>query len=243
MKRILPALIPLMLVACEIGGAGNGKAPECLDHAECGELQACIENACLDVECLTSSQCELGHFCNTHGDAFVCKEGCESSDDCAAGEECTDNTCEDYGCRSTTLDCPVGTSCDSVTGNCNEVADLCTSTCDVYDSPNCGGGMECAVASYGESCQRDQECGSGYSCDMFLTAEGECMNVQDCPDGTDECYSLMPGVLPGQCVANFCHKDYCLPKCREAEDCPAGFSCEQGVCWGDCEWYVENGYL
>lgn len=239
----------LLLPALLLAGCPSSKtdgAPECTDNGQCGEMEACIDQECAAVECLTSSQCGLRQYCKTADDAYTCADGCASTDDCMAGETCNEVTgqCEEYGCRSTDLDCPVGSTCNVSTGECEAYQGLCTRTCDVGSlSSGCGSGSTCMAVSVGGSCARDQDCGGdGYLCDSFLTSSDTCRSLADCPEGTEECTWL------GQCVANLCHKDYCLPSCNaRADNCPAGFSCEStgtgSVCWGDCEWYVDNGYL
>ncbi|MBU0607004.1 MAG: hypothetical protein KKI08_03920 [Armatimonadetes bacterium] len=234
-------LLLLPLAACEVSNGPSGGS--CTDHGQCGEMQACIQNTCEDVQCLLSSDCPLHSFCDSANDRFTCREGCESVDDCMAGESCNENShsCEVYGCRSTELDCPVGSTCNVGSGVCSEVADLCSRTCDVYDAPNCGAGSSCEVGDVTDECQRPQDCEQGYSCGMFLTEHTLCWTNNDCTVAGATCYF-------GQCVISYCHKDYCLPTCQPANpDCPAGFSCEQtstgNVCWGACQWFIDHGYL
>jgi hypothetical protein len=137
----------------------------------------------------------------------------------------------------------VGHSCNTSTGECEAVADLCTRTCDVYSSPNCGNGAECVISTTDE-CTNARDCEDGYACDTFLVEETMCWSNADCVTPGAVCEML-------QCVMSFCHLDYCLPTCdwrSEGEECAAGFSCEQytnntGVCYGACDWYIENGYL
>ena len=248
MNRIIFMFLPLF-IGCEVEGTGPGG--DCTDHSQCGELQACVEFACTDVQCLASSDCALHNYCNKEMDRFECLAGCETDDDCIAGESCHPDyhTCEQYACRSTELDCPVGHTCNASTGDCVAVADLCDRTCDVYDRPNCGAGASCQVADSTDACTADRDCEQGYGCDMFLVEHTECETDRDCTVTGATCYGAMPTWgIPGQCVMSYCHKDYCMPSCIPANpECPAGFSCEQGsdggVCWGACEWYVENGYL
>ena len=239
------ATLILALAACD---PNAGPAGECTDHGMCGEMQACVDFSCVDVECLANTDCPLQHFCDTAENSFTCKQGCLTEDDCAAGEECSaaTQTCEAYGCRSTELDCPVGQTCNEQTGQCNEVADLCTRTCDLMTGSGCGAGTSCQVGAWGDECQGARDCEAGWGCDMFLVSHDECYTNQDCSVG--ECYGAIPGLMPGSCVLSYCHMDYCFPNCQlQDPDCPAGFSCEDvgtgGACWGACDWYIENGYL
>lgn len=102
----------VLLAGCEQG------APECVDNGGCPEGQACIEDQCEEVECVSSSQCSLHQFCDTK--AWVCRQGCGDDDDCRAGETCdaADHKCKRYGCRDTQLDCEIGEVCDEGTGEC-----------------------------------------------------------------------------------------------------------------------------
>ena len=124
MKAIYLAWTLLFLAAC----AGTGKAPECQDNADCNN-QACVENQCVDVDCLSSADCSLKEYC--HGEDFVCTSGCSEDTDCLAGEMCDveSNTCEPYGCRETELDCPVGDFCNQNTGECYDDPEGTCNTC------------------------------------------------------------------------------------------------------------------
>ena len=110
---MIAMLFTLLFVACGLGGGG---APECVDNGECGELQACIEQSCEDVECVTSDTCEIGRFCDT--ERYVCRDGCASDEDCLAGQECAGSTCQDKPCRNSELDCTAGETCNPNTGGC-----------------------------------------------------------------------------------------------------------------------------
>lgn len=205
------------LLACQT------EQPACVDNANCDEGEACVENECVVAECLESSQCDIGQFCDPV--RFTCRDGCERDTDCLSGQRCDREllACVDAGCRSTELDCPVGELCDSVTGSCYEpTPPVCNNTCDVGAfSDSCPGQTSCQVSATAETCNRDADCEAGWFCDLF----------------TDN--------------NRYCHKDYCMPACQpQAEDpgCPAGFSCYEdgfnsGVCLADCVWLLEGGYL
>ncbi len=189
--------VVLFLLACS---AGTTEVPECIDHGECAEGQACIADVCLDVDCMASAECDIGQYCNP--ETFACIDGCLADDDCKAGETCqTDTrTCEAYGCRSTELDCPAGSNCDEVTGECNPV-DICGS-CNVNNVNSCQGGP--GNKQY-------------------------CLPYDDMTEGN------------------------CYNECGQGGDCPSGFTCIPDVmisllqyadiCYADCPWLMENGYL
>ena len=239
---VLPAFI-LGLAACDEGSSSNA---ECTDNGHCAEMQICQDEVCVDVECLDSSQCDIHQYCNTQPGKYVCTAGCEADDDCQAGESCNVGTheCATYGCRTTTLDCPAGYVCNQGTGECELYdAGLCKDTCDIGATQDgCDNLSTCESVQYVEGCSRDQDCETGWHCDMYLTSDTFCWTANDCPDGST-CQAF-------QCVANYCHLDYCLPKCEfgEEDTCPASFSCAQvqggqDFCWGDCAYLTENGYL
>jgi hypothetical protein len=165
------ALISLALAAC--GPAGT--AGECIDNGDCDGTAACIERACVEVECLSSADCGLQTFCETEAKTFVCEAGCNTDDDCYAGEACDAeaHTCEAYGCRDTELDCSWGEICDTRSGRCEEAAGDFCDVCDYWGGSGCSGGAECvpfddwASEAYCiESCTpaSTDECPRGYEC-------------------------------------------------------------------------------
>ncbi len=179
-----------LLVAGLLGCGGDSDIPECIDDGYCDEGQACIDDVCVDVDCLTSAICDVGEYCNP--DTYTCVDGCLEDADCVAGETCNPDTrsCEAYGCRSTELDCPVGTECNLGTGECDGV-NACrncnasnpyscqgkgTSYCLVWDDPSEGWCFP--------ECGADDSCPAGFSCyknaqiDLFTTVD---VCVADCP--------------------------------------------------------------
>lgn len=108
----------IVLIAMMAIGCGTSSGPECIDNGDCSDGQACLLEVCEDVECLASEDCNIREYCNT--ETYVCRAGCEDDGDCIAGESCdtASNTCEEYGCRDTQLDCAIGEICREVTGEC-----------------------------------------------------------------------------------------------------------------------------
>ena len=140
-----------------------------------------------------------------------------------AGETCDEstNTCGEYGCRDTELDCEYGEYCDTTTGECYpDDRNLC-GTCDITAANNtCGPGAECAAYG-GDTCWTDADCAAGESCDLF--ADGFYCHRDWCLH---------------QCDTN------------DANACPRGFSCTAAFvgdpttfCVADCEYLVDNGFL
>ncbi len=173
----------LLIGSCTTSGGAGG---ERRDNGECEGIAICNEaGRCEAVECLDSSQCNLGYTCD---DAGTCIQGCGTDDDCLAGETCNANgTCQAYGCRSTTLDCGYGQRCDAGTGTCVVDAlphcDTCTSdyysdSCQLtapdavcacfgeFQGSECIGGQYCLVdcdATASEPCPRGYQCAQAFS--------------------------------------------------------------------------------
>jgi hypothetical protein len=176
MIRALFLFLPLF-IGCDVN---NGSSPEgdCTDHGQCGEMQACIENSCTDVECLSSSDCPLHNFCDKELNRYACNAGCEGDDDCVAGEECHEDygTCEEYDCRETDLDCEYMENCVNgecradTSGHCqpcdptdwfdpcfmncfyldeNTTDGYCLQDCRPQDEEACPRGFECAETTMG----------------------------------------------------------------------------------------------
>lgn len=165
----------LTLVGLGLGAlASCSKAPQCVDNGQCGDMQACIEEECVQVECLASAQCGLEQFCDVQRD-YTCKSGCEHNTDCQAGFDCNPDShqCEAYGCRSTDLDCGYGEVCDESSGECKRAqGDHCKTCSDPYFGSGCNKGTcylfdEESFASYCVvDCNPSQEdaCPRGYEC-------------------------------------------------------------------------------
>ena len=158
--RVFAVLGALLLTSCSVSTV------PCLDNGNCSEGQACVAEVCMDVECLSSSECGLQQFCNTA--KYTCDAGCEINADCMAGETCEEGSCEVYGCRDTQLDCFIGEVCNVSTGICEQSPGQ---HCEPCGGQSCGTGAECftfetdAVSGYClVECSGDEECPRGYSC-------------------------------------------------------------------------------
>ncbi|MED5369866.1 MAG: hypothetical protein VX899_02520 [Myxococcota bacterium] len=232
----------LMMLACE-GGAGTA---ECVDITDCDEGQACVDGSCATVQCLESSECEIGQFCDPRN--YVCRAGCEVDDDCLAGQDCNTQTheCEDSACRTAELDCAVGQLCDSVTGQCyDSPIDLCSQNCDSMELwTGCSGTEACVAYATDKTCSGDGQCSGNETCDPFIIQYVN--SASECPAGSTYGEDWVNGRY---CYQNLCHEDFCMPTCNpnNADSCPAGFQClSDGVsnfCYGECPYYVDNGYL
>ncbi len=211
----------LFLVAC----GTTSKTPDCVDHGQCNDGQACMEGVCAPADCLSSTECGLGEYCSPA--KFTCTSGCINDSDCFAGEECNleNRSCVSYGCRSTALDCAAGEFCDT-DANSNTFGECYKDTrnhCKICDSErnNCPNGMDCFIFELGDACYKDSDCDNNWSCDMMSD-----FNF-------------------------YCHRDRCLSTCNpnKADSCPSGFSCGdtsgfgEYYCIADCAYLKENGHL
>ncbi len=203
---------------CNKDSAANA---DCTDNSDCDDMQICQADSCLDVECMSSADCQINQYCDTQNTPYTCIEGCAEDADCYAGEACNTetNSCERYGCRSTELDCAIGQYCDIESGLC-------------YDATGEGHCASCEIDA-----QNRDNCAEGASCWLFDSDGSFCFSTNDC----------QPGWF---CYAFSCYLGYCLVDCdpgQEVDACPRGYSCTESsgqfVCFSDCQWLEENGYL
>jgi hypothetical protein len=208
------------LMAC------GGPTRDCIDNGGCYEGEACVNEQCVSVDCVTSSECALEQFCDPA--SYVCSDGCLEDVDCLAGDECNVATgqCESAGCRATELDCPIGEFCETDEssadfGVCYDDPRPHCELCDATENNTCSGASECFIVEAGDSCQNDADCPSGWTCDRLDVGGGK-----------------------------VCHEDRCLVACDlETDSCPSGFQCADVTgagdifCSADCGWLDDNGYL
>ncbi len=181
----MTTLLLTALLAC----GGDSEVPECIDNGYCAEGQACVDDECVDVDCLTSAVCDVGEYCNAK--TYSCVDGCLEDTDCIAGETCDTETrtCEAYGCRDTTLDCAIGSSCNQQTGECQDLG--ACQTCNQNNVDSCTTPGTYCLDIYLEregfcypECDRNGECPAGFYCypgwpvGLLQTAD---VCIADCP--------------------------------------------------------------
>ncbi len=174
LMRVFAVLSALLFTSC------GSQSVSCFDNGNCPEGQACLAEVCMDVECLSSSECGLQQFCNTAH--YTCDAGCEINADCMAGETCKEGVCESYGCRDTQLDCFIGEICNLSTGICEQAEGQ---HCESCSGISCEEGAACftfevgAVNGYCQvECSSDDECPRGYDCGPY--------------EGTNYCFGACP---------------------------------------------------
>ena len=234
-KRICLLLAVCTALACTEAPEKAEEGGTCTNSAECAEGQLCLKNECRDVDCLTSNDCDIEQYCSTE---YACEAGCENDNDCFAGDSCNTSTqvCETYGCRDTQLDCEIGEFCNVPTGECYEDDQPHCRTCSLNDL---------LYPVFGEECLLWNETGGNCTVDLFFGTQSGCPS-------DEVCYPVDPAdpFNPN----GTCYKSYAVMSCdiNAEEACPRGFSCVQltytdgsttDVCYGDCQYYRENGYL
>ena len=142
MPRFLRNALLLLSLVALIASCGRGRRTsgnECFDNGDCNDelgsvdvvdIEACRDGECDNVECLSSADCVVGNYCDVEDEDYACKEGCQENSDCFAGQECSDNVCVQYGCRSTIIDCGFNETCNEDTGVCENAPGLQCTGCD-----------------------------------------------------------------------------------------------------------------
>jgi hypothetical protein len=245
----------LLLSACD----GSKAAEECVQNGDCEEGQACIDGSCATVDCLSSAGCDIQQYC---GDDFTCKDGCDADEDCFAGERCdtSTNTCRDYGCRDTQLDCDYGQICDVVSGQCYDWAedhpgaDLCGSCDPSVTTGRCGNDGLCFLAEEQGACSSTTfSCPSGQACGIAeYDDSSSCFDTvfhSDCRSG-EYCLDSY-GAQGPFCSRVACFTGQCYEGCDpdDPNACPRGFQCVDAsgdrdyVCFADCTYLQDGGWL
>ncbi len=183
-------------VVCDAGvcNPDDGQCVECLGDGDCAENEVCINNNCV-AQCLMDADCDDGDGCTT--DRCLLETGlCESvavvcEDD---GDLCTTEACVDGACGSTPVECPEGQSCNSETGDCEEVA-ACVEDADCDDGLFCNGAETCVDGACvaGEDACANFDCGDNDPICSEGDTEAECT----CPDPETQDFTLGQDNLSG----------------------------------------------
>jgi Cys-rich repeat protein len=204
----------------------------CLEHTDCPPGQACIDNSCEEVDCITDAEC-------------------------LAGSVCVDNTCVPIPCVDDG-DCPQGSECNQDLGVC-QLEKLpgtdCLVTNDCDDSTGCASGYCLRCQGLGEDncngCASNADCGAGFPhCNVELNACLRCLTSDHC-SGTQICHPYGECAAPCVTDANCSGQRVCdaygrcvYPgqfgsECSVDADCFVGGSCVNGYCRA-CEEDLQN---
>lgn len=190
-------------------------------NAICLEAADGVHGLCLQ-ECMTDADCtRAGYFCTNAGAGSVCYPGCNSNDDCAAGQTC--DVAQSFCVGATEADCgdlwddDLDGYFDCEDSDCS-ASPSCVSGTAPAGAP-CTASTDCAATGSDPACFTDSMgWPSGYCtewCNPF--AAGSCASGSECIDygvnGTDS--------------------GLCLDKCVSSADCRAGYECEatEKVCF------------
>ncbi len=152
------------------------------------------------------------------GDGSNCAGGCPScvtSADCADGNPCTVDTCDNGTCTNPPRDCEDGLAC--TTGSC--VSGFCVQTLNCNDgiactSDSCGPGGACLYTPNNSVCNDGNPCTDGVCNPM--TGCVQTNNTAGCSDD-NECT-----------VGDVCADGQCVP--GGAADCDDGVPCTEDLC-------------
>jgi hypothetical protein len=174
---------------------------------ECAKTPRPDGSLCTDLEsCTAADHCLAG----------ACIGGARVS--CDDGDPCTDDTCDNGGCKHT----PNTGPCDD--GNACTKADTCAAGRCVGGQSvcECAGDADCAPFDDGDACNGVLTCVSG-----FCRAAAESAVV--CPPSENPCVYNRCSPASGVCAE--------VPKpngagCNDANACTAADACQDGVCAG-----------
>ena len=249
-------LFSAMFLACSSAEEAQSSGNYCGNSADCKTGELCLERSCQLVECITSRDCTLHHFCT---DTFECQSGCLEDTDCFNGETCNTETreCQTSRCRNTELDCDVGEFCQPETGECYTTDHNFCQPCSYEDYRDGLSTGICLTEDFGGTCQVDffgehSGCPAGDIC-LPNTPPG----FQDVVDGT--CYTMFNSLYvdqltQGECPAGFVEGPVLMTdrkSCESDFDCDPDKTCDGGqcvyysesVCSGNCRYFLEQGHL
>lgn len=226
------------IIACDTGSNNTfsfGEPESCSINTDCPRGMLCIQEQCVQTDCLTSSDCPHNKYCS---ELRKCKKGCESNSDCKSGSICNDEgKCEEYTCRDTELDCQPGEYC--LENGCQPTNFPICEPCDYYDFfADINGGV-CAIVDVVEH----------LSCEWDTIQQRP---LSSCPENLKCLPSQFVGFQDG---GGICAETLHLKTCSVDTPCPRGFQCYDNIfrssdpqnqvaaCLGNCEFYVDEGYL
>jgi hypothetical protein len=194
------------------GGAPDGCDGTC--DANCPAGQWCSTQACL--ACDTNEHCgTICSDCSAQTSNHVCISGscgCVDTNDCAAGQDCLDGTCD--GCEP---DC---------SGKCGGASDGCSGACDSCPNAQWCDGQTCQVCNTAEHCGWEcTNCAGQTRNKICINGQCGCLLGSDCAPAED--------CINGSCSG--CTPD-CSGKCGGASDGCDGYcySCSSGE-WCDSQ--------
>ena len=212
-----------------------GKSKPCEINTDCPRGMLCMQNKCVRTDCLTSSDCPYNKYCS---EVRKFKNGCELDTDCQTGSYCNDEgKCEEYTCRDTVLDCEPGEYC--MENGCTPTSFPMCEPCDYLDFATGVNGGICAVVDveYEFPCEWEFE---------------QNRPLSNCPDHL-QC--IPQSILDPNMMGGMCAETQHLKRCSDDTPCPRGFRCYDNIfrssdpnnqvsaCLGNCEFFVEEGYL
>lgn len=242
--RLVALAFGVWLSACPKASstrADAGRAPECQTRAQCDAGLICTPDAHCSA-CSSSGQCSLKETCTAESRLCSLRPGwgtqCVRNEDCQAGSWCMQGVCLPRSAVSlcplgTSMACPSGLRCNTVTTVCEE--DLGCSTdddCSKLEICNLGSRAcvarctpetQSSVCAAGERCvdERCVQCANQAECDVGLICDsaGRC-------SAQDRCYTDRQCLVPLVC---FVQTGACLPKappCISDDNCPMLQRCE-----------------
>lgn len=208
---------PCYTYGCDQGICGSTRDPGCCTSSgQCEPADTCTPANCVNGRCNTASSCGAGEHCCGGTCVNLEDQCCESDDDCAGLDFCSDSSgdayhyscvnsvctrgtedclgddpCISYGCANgfcTTTPIP---GCCSVDEECMPVDDCTPGVC-LDQTGTCNTVSACGAV---EHCCADGGCSEGGACNRGCTIEG--VTFPPCERGCPTCVAPDGGTLCG----------------------------------------------
>jgi hypothetical protein len=195
-------------------GAGCTRGRECATGTCLPQTEGLPGGYCSVLDCNDNRPCPAGSLCHYSGASkhFVCLAICDADDDCRADDYvCQPLITNDFSVCAPSCNgdgkCPNPTRCDDKTGRC--VLDECVpdsnNTCDDDGEHICYADTRGLTESGGICLTTCDPAASAASC----APDEKCQPLPEDPE----------------------HSGFCTPPiCSATKDCPAGATCQEGVC-------------